>query len=94
MVVPYAFNRALHNNNNNTTFTWSGPSGVFGFIGLRPVGPLVALGPAKYPYPGDGCLAVPLNLLNCQGEKTSAEEKDYDSGFGRVSTCNTRIRLP
>jgi hypothetical protein len=25
-----------------------------------------------------------LNLLTRQGEKTSAEEKDYDSGFGRV----------
>jgi hypothetical protein len=35
--------------NNNNTVTWSGPSGVFGFIGQRPVGPLDALGPAKYP---------------------------------------------
>jgi cellobiose-specific phosphotransferase system component IIB len=30
--------------NNNNTFTWSGPNGVFGCIGQRPVGPLVALG--------------------------------------------------
>jgi hypothetical protein len=25
-------------NNNNNTFTWSGPSGVLGFTGQRPVG--------------------------------------------------------
>jgi hypothetical protein len=27
------------NNNNNNTFTWSGPSGVLGYTGQRPVGP-------------------------------------------------------
>jgi hypothetical protein len=36
---------------------------------------------AKCPFAGDGCLAVPLNLLDRQGEKTSAEEKDYDPGL-------------
>jgi hypothetical protein len=28
----------------------------------------------------DGYHAMPLNLLNRKGEKTSVEEKDYDSG--------------
>jgi hypothetical protein len=59
-----------------------------------PEGRYTGGGAAWCPKTGDGCLAVPLNLLNRQGEKTSAEEKDYDSSFGRVATCNTRIRLP
>jgi hypothetical protein len=37
------------NNNNNNTFTWSCPSGVFGFIGQRPVGPLVTGGASQTP---------------------------------------------
>jgi hypothetical protein len=53
-----------------------------------------ALVHAKYPNRSDGCHAVPLNLLNRQGEKASAEEKDYDSGFGRVAFCNTRCPDP
>jgi hypothetical protein len=78
--------------NNNNTFTWSGPSGVLGCTGQRPVAP--AAGWCMPSTQCDGCHAVPLNLLNRQGVKTSAEEKDYDSGFERVAFCNTRIRLP
>jgi hypothetical protein len=38
---------------------------------------------------------VPLNSAESPDDKkTSAEEKDYDLGFGRVAICNTRIRLP
>jgi hypothetical protein len=47
---------------------------------------------SQVPKTGNGCLAVPLNALNRRWEKNSAEEKDYDSGFGRVATCNTRTR--
>jgi hypothetical protein len=46
--------RGRHNNNN--TFTWSGPSGVFGFTGQLRVAPLEHCALAKF------TLAVPLNL--------------------------------
>jgi hypothetical protein len=54
--TPLISRKTRHNNN---TFTWSGPSGVFGCTGQRPIGP--AVGGASQ---GDGCRAVPLNLLN------------------------------
>jgi hypothetical protein len=86
-------NRLNEERSDNNTFTWSGPSGVLGCTGQRPEGRLRG-GAFQVSIRSDGCHAVPLNLLNLQGEKTSAEGKDYDSGFGRVATCNTRIRLP
>jgi hypothetical protein len=75
---------------------------IIHLLGLAPAGYLASSASGPYghysrgashiPFAGDDCLAVPLNLLNRQGEKTSAEEKDYDSGFGRVATCNTPRR--
>jgi hypothetical protein len=41
---------------NNNRFTWSGPSGGCGCTGQAPFGP--------HTLSGDGCHAVPLNLLN------------------------------
>jgi hypothetical protein len=49
---------------------------------------------SQVPITGDSCLAVPLNAAESPVGETSAEEKDYDSGFGRVAICHTRIRLP
>jgi hypothetical protein len=71
---------------NNNTFTWSGPSGVLDCTGQRRVAPAAAW-----------CMSSTHSLetvvsLNRQGEKTSAEEKDYDLGFGRDALCITRIR--
>jgi hypothetical protein len=65
---------------------------LLGCIGQRRVAP--AAGWCTSSTRGDGCHAVPLNLLTRQGEKTSAEEKDYESGFGRAKWIHTRIRLP
>jgi hypothetical protein len=45
---------------------------------FRPTRPLCAIEPAELP----------------DAKKTSAEEKDYDSGFGRVTFSHTRTLLP
>jgi hypothetical protein len=63
----------------NNAFTWSGPRGVVGRAGQAPyeqTGPLCAIEPVE----------------SSDGKKTSAEEKDYDSGFGRGTICRTRTR--
>jgi hypothetical protein len=70
--------------------TWTiGPQIIIiHLLGLAPAGYLTApdngalrrlRGSARK---GDGCHAVPLNLLNRCDKRTSAEEKDYDSGLG------------
>jgi hypothetical protein len=57
---------------NNNTFTWSGPSGVLGCIGQRPLGRV-----AGSHRQGDGCRALPLNAAesgvtrNLRGGKRS-----------------------
>jgi hypothetical protein len=73
-------------------FTWPGPSWVLGCTGQRPGGPGTLGSAAK--TQGHGCHAVPLNSAESPAVRTSAEDKDYDSGFGRLALCHTRIRLP
>jgi hypothetical protein len=63
-VNDYACGTRPHNNN---TFTWSGPSGVFGCIGQRPGWPLVALSACQTPLGSEGCHAVPLNAAESPG---------------------------
>jgi hypothetical protein len=66
---------------NLNTVTWSGPRWVVvgtGQAPCEPAGPLCAIEPAESP----------------DGKKTSAEEKDYDPGLGRVASCHTSTHLP
>jgi hypothetical protein len=75
------------NNNKTTPFPWYGPRGVVGCTGQARV---ARLGQAPFEPTGPLCAIEPAELPD--GKKTSAEEKDYDSGFGRTTICRTRTR--
>jgi hypothetical protein len=78
-------------NDNNDTFTWSGPNGVFGFTGQRRVAP--AVGGLHYVKSNNSrCAIEPAD--SSDGRKSSAEEKDYDPGLERMALCHRRTHLP
>jgi hypothetical protein len=82
--------RPANNSDNNNTFTWSGPSGVLGCTGQRPVGP------RNHPSTRsscDGCHAVPLNLLFWWTTRESPRRKRITTQVWRRST-NRHTRTP
>jgi hypothetical protein len=68
-----------HINNNNNTLIWSGPRGVVGCTGQARV---ARLWQAPHGPTGPLCAIEPAESLD--SKKTSSEEKDNESGFGRV----------
>jgi hypothetical protein len=68
--------------NNNTT--WSGPSGVLGWTGQRPRGPLCT-GVQPSTQRSDGCHAVSLNSAESPAVWIGSSVKSLSGVEGRVS---------